>query len=120
MLHFIKTWIKKLPIIGPLLVHLRRDHFISSSEYWDQRYRTGGNSGAGSYNRLAQFKASFLNTFVNTYQIASVIEYGCGDGAQLKLARYPELRRHRRFSESSGNVPNDLCCRRDEAVFAIR
>jgi hypothetical protein len=26
---------------------------------------------------------------VDEHQIASVIEYGCGDGAQLKLARYP-------------------------------
>jgi hypothetical protein len=49
----------------------------------------GGNSGAGSSDRLAEFKANFLNRFVEEHNIASVIEYGCGDGAQLKLARYP-------------------------------
>lgn len=87
----LKTFLKGIPVIGPFLVHLRRrqDDFRNSSEYWDRRYRTGGNSGAGSYNRLAEFKANFLNRFVDQHQIASVIEYGSGDGAQLKLARYP-------------------------------
>jgi hypothetical protein len=63
--------------------------FKGSRDYWEQRYKTGGNSGAGSYNRLAEFKAEFLNRFVEEHQIASVIEFGCGDGAQLKLAKYP-------------------------------
>jgi hypothetical protein len=87
----IKSFLKSLPGIGPLLVRLRRRryHFKHSSDYWDRRYLTGGTSGAGSYGRLAEFKASFLNGFVEEHKIASVIEYGCGDGAQLKLARYP-------------------------------
>ncbi len=87
----VKSLIKSIPVIGPFLAHLRgrQENFRSSSEYWDRRYRAGGNSGAGSYNRLAEFKANFLNRFVDQHQIASVIEYGCGDGAQLKLARYP-------------------------------
>jgi SAM-dependent methyltransferase len=50
----------------------------------------GGNSGAGSYGRLAQFKAEVLNDFVMKQGINSVVEYGCGDGAQLELAIYPE------------------------------
>ena len=29
-----------------------------------QRYKKGGNSGAGSYNHLAEFKAEVLNQFV--------------------------------------------------------
>lgn len=65
-----------------------RGSFKSSSTYWERRYTSGGNSGAGSYGRLAQFKANFLNEFADQHHIASVIEYGCGDGAQLKLARY--------------------------------
>lgn len=87
----VKSLIKSIPVIGPFLVHLRerQQNFRSSSEYWDRRYRAGGNSGAGSYNRLAEFKANFLNRFVDEHQIASVVEYGSGDGAQLKLARYP-------------------------------
>lgn len=62
---------------------------FSSAHYWEMRYRSGGNSGAGSYNRLAQFKAEVLNEFVASRQVSSVIEFGCGDGAQLVLAQYP-------------------------------
>jgi hypothetical protein len=49
----------------------------------------GGSSGAGSYGRLAEFKASHLNRFVSDNNVMSVIEFGCGDGNQLSLARYP-------------------------------
>src|ERR1700722_8820213 len=89
MLATFKSFIKNTPVIGPSLDHLRGKVFRNSAEYWEQRYKGGGNSGAGSYNRLAEFKAGFLNGFVDEHQITSVIEYGCGDGAQLKLARYP-------------------------------
>jgi hypothetical protein len=85
----IKTFIMNAPMIGPSLNVLRGTAFKNSAHYWDRRYRKGGNSGAGSYNRLARFKADFLNGFVEQYQISSVVEYGSGDGAQLKLARYP-------------------------------
>lgn len=87
----VKTLLKNIPLIGPFLIRHRRrqEKFKNSTEYWDRRYRKGGNSGAGSYNRLAEFKANFLNRFVDEHRIASVIEYGCGDGAQLKLAQYP-------------------------------
>jgi SAM-dependent methyltransferase len=67
----------------------RTEEFTSSSEYWELRCKTGGNSGAGSYGRLARFKAEFLNRFVEEQHIKSVIEFGCGDGAQLELASYP-------------------------------
>ncbi len=62
---------------------------FDSGAYWEQRYRRGGNSGAGSYGRLAGFKAETLNAIVAEHAVASVIEFGCGDGAQLSLARYP-------------------------------
>lgn len=90
MIDPLKRFVKTLPVIGPVLVHLRsrRDDFTSSSDYWDRRYGSGGNSGAGSCNRLAEFKADLLNRFVEQYQISSVIEYGSGDGTQLKLALY--------------------------------
>jgi hypothetical protein len=65
---------------------------FSSEEYWEDRYRRGGTSGAGSYGRLADFKAEFLNNFVVRHEIASVIEFGCGDGNQLSLAAYPRYR----------------------------
>lgn len=61
-----------------------------SSSYWELRYRLGGNSGAGSYNHLAKFKADVLNDFVKKENIKSIIEWGVGDGNQLKLMQYPE------------------------------
>lgn len=63
--------------------------FPGSATYWERRYSLGGNSGAGSYGRLARFKADYLNRFVATHAVRSVIEFGCGDGNQLSLASYP-------------------------------
>lgn len=60
-----------------------------SADYWEKRYLSGGNSGAGSYNKLSEFKAEVLNQFVKEHNINSVIEWGCGDGNQLALADYP-------------------------------
>lgn len=68
----------------------RPHHFKNSADYWESRYRGGGNSGAGSYNRLAEFKAEIVNNFVSERNVCTVIELGVGDGAQLKLGEYPE------------------------------
>lgn len=62
---------------------------FNSAEYWTRRYASGGNSGAGSYGRLAQYKADTINEFVRRHGISSVIEFGSGDGNQLRLADYP-------------------------------
>lgn len=62
---------------------------FNSAFYWDNRYRKGGNSGAGSFGRLAEFKADIINTFVRDNNINNVIEFGCGDGAQLDLYEIP-------------------------------
>lgn len=59
-----------------------------SQYFWDNRYREGHDSGAGSYNRLAQFKANVVNEFICKENIESVIEWGCGDGNQLSLINY--------------------------------
>lgn len=64
--------------------------FRDSEDYWITRYATGGDSGAGSYNKQAEYKAKVLNDFVRRNNVKSVIEYGCGDGNQLKLALYPK------------------------------
>jgi cyclopropane fatty-acyl-phospholipid synthase-like methyltransferase len=90
----LKGIIRGMPIIGPLSRAIKppkpsAPSFTTSGEYWESRYASGGNSGAGSYNRLAQFKAEFLNEFVECHEINSVIEFGCGDGAQLEYAKYP-------------------------------
>lgn len=63
--------------------------FTTSKAYWERRYRLGGTSGEGSLGGLAHFKAEVLNGFVHDNAVASVIEFGCGDGRQLALARYP-------------------------------
>lgn len=63
--------------------------FRNSPEYWERRYALGGDSGAGSYGESAAYKATTLNAFVEAHAIQSVIEFGCGDGHQLTLARYP-------------------------------
>lgn len=91
----LKSVIKKTPVVRSLAQLImrwkaaRHSRNFSSSEYWESRYRTGHGSGAGSYNRLAAFKAEVLNQFVAENKVASVIEFGCGDGSQLKLAAYP-------------------------------
>lgn len=60
---------------------------FSSSSYWENRYVDGGNSGFGSYGRLATYKADFLNNFIKKNKIKSCIEFGCGDGNQLSLLK---------------------------------
>ena len=65
--------------------------FEGSSSYWENRYVADGNSGPGSYGDLAIFKAKILNEFIGTKNVQSVIEFGCGDGHQLSLARYPRI-----------------------------
>ena len=58
---------------------------FDSGQYWEERYRSGRNSGAGSYGRLADFKAAFLNDFYKNNGITSHIDFGVGDGNQLSL-----------------------------------
>ncbi|MBN1281449.1 MAG: class I SAM-dependent methyltransferase [Alphaproteobacteria bacterium] len=64
---------------------------FDSKNYWINRYESGKNSGAGSYGKLAEFKAEIINDFVKSNDIKSVIEFGSGDGAQLALAEYPKF-----------------------------
>ena len=98
----IKRLIKRIPAIGPALAYARNQSrinkpptpkvptaFEGSAPYWESRYRAGGDSGTGSSGRLAEFKAEIINEFVAKEGISSVIEFGCGDGRQLLLARYP-------------------------------
>ena len=65
----------------------KQKHF-ESKIYWENRYKKGGNSGAGSYSNLAEFKAEIINEFVHNNSIELVIEWGMGDGNQLTLAKY--------------------------------
>lgn len=64
-------------------------NLVNSKDYWETRYAMGGNSGAGSYNMIAAFKAKIMNQFVKDNNVKHVIEFGFGDGAQLTRAEYP-------------------------------
>jgi hypothetical protein len=94
----LKDKIKRTPLIGPTTeglwritrpIRFRLAEFYSP-HYWDTRYASGGNSGTGSYGDLAAFKAGILNDFVAEYHINSIVEFGCGDGNQLSLSKYPQ------------------------------
>lgn len=61
----------------------------TSYDYWNHRYSKGGNSGDGSYNALAQFKAEVISDILAKNNIQSAIEFGCGDGNQLTMINYP-------------------------------
>ena len=56
-----------------------------SASYWETRYKSGGNSGEGSYGELAEYKAAVINSLVSTRNLRSVAEFGCGDGANLRF-----------------------------------
>jgi len=62
---------------------------IDYKKYWDNRYRSGDTSGAGSYGKLAKFKTNIINNFLEKHDIKHVAEFGCGDGNQLKSIHYP-------------------------------
>uniref|UniRef100_A0A6C0JAA5 Glycosyltransferase 2-like domain-containing protein n=1 Tax=viral metagenome TaxID=1070528 RepID=A0A6C0JAA5_9ZZZZ len=64
---------------------------FDSKKYWNNRYINGGNSGAGSYNKLSNFKADIINNFIKKNEIKSVVDYGVGDGNQLKLFNTEKL-----------------------------
>jgi hypothetical protein len=89
----VRRALRGAPLLGAIFRGLaglrRRARFPGSAAYWDRRYRSGGTSGAGSQGSAANFKAAVLNDFVEQHGIASVIEFGCGDGYQLGLAHYP-------------------------------
>lgn len=75
--------------VRDLRLRRQRRAFGDSRTYWEKNYASGGNSGPGSYGVLADFKAKVLNSFVERHAVTSVIEFGCGDGHQLSLAKYP-------------------------------
>ncbi|SMD46066.1 Methyltransferase domain-containing protein [Aquiflexum balticum DSM 16537] len=77
--------------------------FRNSGYYWDERYKKGGNSGPGSYDHLAEFKAEVINDFVKNNQVNTVIEFGCGDGNQLK---YFEFHHYTGFDVSTEAIKN--------------
>jgi cyclopropane fatty-acyl-phospholipid synthase-like methyltransferase len=85
----VRDLIRPLPGVRQISLLRQRTAFRGSAPYWERNYAEGGTSGPGSYDALGAAKAAFLNEFVRTRGIGSVIEFGCGDGNQLSLADYP-------------------------------
>lgn len=56
-------------------------------KYWEERYKGGLDSGAGSYGIMAEFKAEIVNTFIENNKIETVLDFGCGDGNQLSYLK---------------------------------
>lgn len=67
---------------------VRETRGFSSAAYWRRRYRQGGNSGAGSYGRLAAYKAEIINSLASEHGVDSAIEFGVGDGNQAGLFEF--------------------------------
>ena len=94
MIESLKARLQHTPMLVGLVRRARRwlrrqgvvaEPFPGTVRYWDQRYADGGDSGAGSYGKFAQFKARVLNELLREEGLRSVVEFGCGDGNQLKL-----------------------------------
>ena len=57
---------------------------MDTKNIWESRYNNGGNSGNGTYNELYIFKRDIINDIINKYNIKNIIDFGCGDGNQIK------------------------------------
>lgn len=93
----IKRIIRRTPVLGDIvrqaywrLLASRKkpEPFPGSEAYWEKRYSAGADSGVGSYGFFAEFKADVINRFAFEHNVQTVIEFGCGDGNQLRLAKY--------------------------------
>lgn len=58
---------------------------MKSKDYWEKRYFKGGNSGQGSYGRLAEFKSKVINSYIKNNDIKYLVDFGCGDGNMTGL-----------------------------------
>lgn len=61
-------------------------------KYWDNRYNSGGNSGAGSYGKNAKFKGRIINNILDEYKINNIIDFGCGDCNQLNYINLDNIK----------------------------
>lgn len=83
------SFVVKFILFKVLKKPLPQKGFVGSEKYWIDRYNKGGDSGAGSYNELAEFKGRIINEFVSKNNIKKILELGCGDGNQLKYFKFP-------------------------------
>jgi len=57
------------------------------NNFWENRYKTGGNSGSGSYGENADHKGKVINDYIVKYGIKTISDFGCGDGNQISLLK---------------------------------
>jgi cyclopropane fatty-acyl-phospholipid synthase-like methyltransferase len=88
----LRKFVNRVPFFRIIADYFRSKFrsFPGSLDYWEHRYSSGEDSGAGSRGRLAAFKANTINSILKEHKIESVIEFGCGDGSQLSLIDYPK------------------------------
>ncbi|MFA5886400.1 MAG: class I SAM-dependent methyltransferase [Patescibacteria group bacterium] len=78
------TWRSILTALRTTLAEYNPHYKFNYTNYWEKRYRQGGNSGLGSYGVLSDFKTNIINKFIQEYQAETMIDFGCGDGQQIK------------------------------------
>jgi hypothetical protein len=89
----IKGPVKKNRVLISLLKPMRQifnKKGFDSKSYWEKRYESNGDSGAGSYGKLAKYKAKIVNNFVKKNKINLAVDFGCGDGNQLSFFKIPK------------------------------
>lgn len=66
---------------------------FNEKKYWENRYKERAESGQGrvsgqdSYGYYAEWKGKILNDFIEEHNIKSILDFGCGDGNQIKLLK---------------------------------
>jgi SAM-dependent methyltransferase len=85
----IRELIRPLPGVRQVSLMRQRIAYSDSARFWEANYAQGRTSGSGSYGALAEGKRRFLDDLVRERDVSTVIEFGCGDGNQLSMARYP-------------------------------
>lgn len=89
----VRETIKATPVLGELAStaarRYRTSHFPGSAAFWERHYAAGRDSGPGSFGHLADFKAEVIADVCAEQRIASVVEWGCGDGNQLAKLTVP-------------------------------
>ena len=67
-----------------LNISINKNNF-NSAAFWEEHYKKGGDSGAGSRDHLSEFKAKIVNNFIKNNNINTLIEIGCGDGNIISM-----------------------------------
>lgn len=57
-------------------------------DYWNERYKRGGNSGEGSRGKFADYKSKVLREFIESHKIETITDLGCGDAYNFDLVNF--------------------------------